>query len=75
MYFSPGAALNALKGNRVIEDGDVVYMEIAGKKSAVKETPRTHRPANIIGLPLLERFELNLKGDRSFTFAQQFACL
>ena len=75
IYFSPGAAFNALKGKRVIEDGDVVYMEIVGKKAAVKETPHTHRPANIIGLPLLERFELGLKGDRSFSFAQQFACL
>lgn len=70
IYFSPGEAFNGLQqGKRVIEDGDVVYMEIGGKKAAVKETPHTHRPANIIGLPLLERFGLTLHPDKTFTFA------
>lgn len=69
VYFSPGAAMDKLVAcKRIIEDGDVVYMDIAGKKSAVKETPHTHRPANIIGLPLLERFGLILQPDKTFSF-------
>ena len=75
IYFSPGQAFDALKGKRVIEDGDVVYMNISGKKAAVKETPPDHRPANIIGLPLLERFELHLTRDKSFSFSEEFTCL
>lgn len=75
IYFSPGASLNSLNGKRVVEEGDVVYMEIGGKKAAVKETPHTHRPANIIGLPLLERFGLTLHPDKSFTFSNDFAFL
>jgi hypothetical protein len=69
IYFSPGVAYGKLVGyNRIIEDGDVIYMEIDGQKAAVKETPHTHRPANLIGLPLLEQFGLTLQPDKTFSF-------
>jgi hypothetical protein len=46
-------------------------MDIDGKKAAVKDTPHTRRPANIIGLPLLERWSLSLQPDKAFSFSHR----
>jgi hypothetical protein len=46
IYFSPGVSVNKLVScRRIIEDGDVVYMDIDGKKAAVKDYP-THSPTS-----------------------------
>jgi hypothetical protein len=72
IYFSPGTSVDKLVScRRIIEDGDVVYMDIDGKKAAVKDTPHTRRPANIIGLPLLERWSLSLQPDKTFSFSHR----
>lgn len=47
---------NALKnGKRLLED-DIgnTYMQVCGKKCAVHETPQNHKPANILGLKMLQ---------------------
>ena len=45
-----------------------LFTVIAGRKSAIRITPYTHQPGNILGMLMLERFGLQMR-EGSFTFA------
>jgi hypothetical protein len=44
------------------------FVIVAGRKAAVRVTPHTHQPGNILGMLMLERFGLQMI-EGSFTFA------
>ena len=44
------------------------FITIAGKKAAVRLTPQTHQPGNLMGMLMLERMGLQMD-EGSFTFA------
>ena len=45
-----------------------VFIIIAGRKAAVRVTPHTHQPGNLLGMLMLERLGLQMD-EGSFTFA------
>lgn len=71
-YLSPATDRILADGGRRVEDeAGNTYIDILGSRAATRETPRTHQPANIIGLTLLERMGLSLDIE-GFRFTQQF---
>lgn len=46
---------NLVTGGRLKEDdiGNAYLDNIVGRKAAVRETPYTHKPANILGLKMM----------------------
>jgi hypothetical protein len=71
IYLSPETDDILFRGGRRIEDdAGNTYINILGRRAATRETPRTHQPANIIGLTLLEHLGLSLED--GFTFKKSF---
>ena len=63
-------AMSVLEAAGRIETDDLgsLFITTAGRKSAVRITPHTHQPGNILGMLMLERFGLQMH-EESFTFA------
>jgi hypothetical protein len=55
VYFSDMAMHELTKGRRLKDDdiGNTYLDNIVGRKAAVRETPYTHKPANILGLKMM----------------------
>jgi hypothetical protein len=63
-------ALQVLEGAGRIGTDELgsLFVIIAGKKAAIRVTPHTHQPGNILGMLMLERFGLQM-AEGSFSFA------
>jgi predicted aspartyl protease len=68
LYLSESARGALEKAGRIEYDevGSPI-IEIGGRKAAVRVTPHTHQPANIMGMLMLERFGLQMS-EGSFKF-------
>ena len=49
-----------------------LFVTIEGRKAAIRVTPHTHQPGNILGMLMLERFGLQMS-EGSFTFSTPVA--
>lgn len=69
MYLSE-PAMSVLQAAGRIETDELgsLFIIIGGRKSAIRITPHTHQPGNILGMLMLERFGLQMH-EGSFTFA------
>ena len=71
-YLSPWADEILADGGRRLEgEAGNTYLKVLDKAAATQETPRTHQPANIIGLSMLEKLQFSVTPG-AFTFAEQF---
>lgn len=63
-------AMSVLEAAGRIETDELgsLFITVAGRKSAIRVTPHTHQPGNILGMLMLERFGLQMR-EGSFTFA------
>jgi len=63
-------AMSVLEAAGRIETDELgsLFITVAGRKSAVRVTPQTHQPGNILGMLMLERFGLQMReGGFDFT--------
>jgi hypothetical protein len=74
-YLSDRAMHELTKGGRLKED-DIgnTYLDniVGGRKAAVRETPYTHKPANILSLKMMLKLGVNLT-ETGFEFSETFA--
>ena len=71
-YRAPFADKILADGGRRLEDeAGNTYIKVLGKPAATQETPRTHQPANIFGLSILEKLQLSVIPG-GFSFAVKF---
>lgn len=71
-YLSPWADRILEEGGRRLEDeAGNTYVDVLNRPAATQETPRTHQPANIMGLSLLEKFRM-LVVPEGFSFQVEF---
>lgn len=71
-YLSPWADRILEEGGRRLEDeAGNTYIRVLDKPAATQETPRTHQPANIMGLSIIEKFRMSVVPN-SFSFEVQF---
>ena len=63
-------AMSVLEAAGRIETDELgsLFITIAGRKSAIRVTPHTHQPGNMLGMLMLERFGLQMR-EGGFTFA------
>jgi hypothetical protein len=68
-YFSePALAVLEAAGSMATDELGSLFVTVAGRKAAVRVTPHTHQPGNIMGMLMLERLGLQMI-EGSFTFA------
>ena len=72
-YFSETALEQLIKGGRLKEDeiGNAYLDNVVGRKAAVRETPYTHKPANILGLRMMLKLKF-LLSETGFGFSEEF---
>jgi hypothetical protein len=72
-YFSDLAMENLTSGGRLKEDeiGNADHDNIVGRKAAVRESPYTHKPANILGLRMMLKLGCRLT-ETGFDFSETF---
>ncbi|CAB9525589.1 expressed unknown protein [Seminavis robusta] len=72
-YFSELAVEKLTAGGRVKEDdiGNAYLDNIVGRKAAVRETPYTHKPGNILGLRMMLKLGCKLT-ESGFEFTESF---
>jgi hypothetical protein len=72
-YFADLAMQNLTTGGRLKEDdiGNAYLDNIVGRKAAVRETPYTHKPANILGLKMMLKLGCTLT-ETGFGFSETF---
>jgi hypothetical protein len=69
LYLSePALAVLEAAGRISTDELGSLYVTVVGRKAAVRVTPHTHQPGNILGMLMLERFGLQMT-EGSFTFA------
>lgn len=70
LYLCKAALSIFQKAGLIKEDADldVMYVMLLGRRCPVEATPPSHQPANMMGLKLLHRLELQLKNDASAPF-------
>jgi hypothetical protein len=73
-YFSDRAIQDLTTGGRLKEDdiGNAYLDNVVGRKAAVRETPYTHKPANILGLKMMLKLGIKLT-ETGFAFSEPFA--
>lgn len=78
MYLSP-LAIQILEKNDLLkndQDMNIIYVIINGKKVVIEETPSHHGAANLMGLPLLRRFQLTLsESDPGASYHEDVKCI
>lgn len=62
LYLSARAMTMLEQHDKLKNDVDtaITYVILNGRKAVIEETLHNHAPANLVGLPLLKRFELSL---------------
>ena len=75
-YLSREAMKNLTSCGRVKEDeiGNAYLDDVVGRKAAVRETPYTHEPANILGLRMMLKLGCKLT-ETGFEFTEAFESL
>lgn len=69
IYLSePAMSLLEAAGRIETDELGSLFITIAGRKAAIRVTPHSHQPGNILGMLLLERFGLQMR-EGSFTFS------
>lgn len=71
-YLAPFADKILEDGGRSLEDeAGNTYLTVLDKPAATQETPRSHQPANVIGLSMLEKLGLSVYPG-GFSFEKKF---
>ena len=69
IYLSEPALVVLEKAGRIGTDElGSLFVTIDGRKAAIRVTPHTHQPGNILGMLMLERLGLQMT-DGSFSFS------